>query len=76
MVNGSSKSIANCGFVSVDYDYFKVLGSRIVEGRDFDRTLNTDENKCIISETFRRQMGEKNPIGIILDQLWEEKNVK
>src|ERR1035437_5757126 len=73
VVNSPSKLIANCGFISVDYDYFKVLGCKIVEGRDFDRTLNTDENKCIISETFRRKMGEKNPIGIILDGLWEEK---
>ena len=73
LVNGSSKLIANCGFVSVDYDYFKVLGCKIVEGRDFDKTLNTDENKCIISETFRRNMDEKNPIGIILDQLWDGK---
>jgi putative ABC transport system permease protein len=73
VVNSSSKLIANCGFISVDYDYFKVLGCKIVEGRDFDRSLNTDENKCIISETFRRKMGEKNPIGILLDGLWEEK---
>lgn len=73
VINSSSKTIANCGFVSVDYNYFKVLGSKIVEGRDFDRSLNTDENKCIISETFRRKMDEKNPIGIILDGLWEEK---
>jgi putative ABC transport system permease protein len=73
VVNNPSKLIANCGFVSVDYDYFKVLGCKIVEGRDFDKSLKTDENKCIISETFRRKMGEKNPIGIMLDQLWEEK---
>ncbi|MBK8884387.1 MAG: ABC transporter permease [Bacteroidales bacterium] len=73
MVNSPSKSINNCGFVSVDYDYFKVLGCKITEGRDFDKSLNTDDNKCIISETFRRKMGEKDPIGIVLDQLWEEK---
>ena len=71
VVNGSSQLINNCGYVSVDYDYFKVLGCKIVEGRDFDRTLITDENKCIISETFRRKMNEKNPIGIVLDQLWD-----
>jgi putative ABC transport system permease protein len=73
VVNSSSKRIANCGFISVDYDYFKVLGCKIVEGSDFDRTLNTDENKCIVSETFRRKMEEKNPIGIILDELWDGK---
>jgi putative ABC transport system permease protein len=73
VVNSSSKIIANCGFVSVDYEYFKVLGSKIVEGRDFDNNLKTDEDKCIISETFRREMGEEKPIGIILDQLWDGK---
>jgi putative ABC transport system permease protein len=74
VVNSSSPElIDNCGLVSVDYDYFKVLGSKIIEGRDFDKTLNTDENKCIISEGFSRKMGEKNPIGIILDQLNEGK---
>jgi putative ABC transport system permease protein len=73
VVNGSSTVVNNCGYISVDYDYFKVLGSKIIEGRDFDRAFNTDENKCIISETFRRKMNEKNPVGIILDQLWEEK---
>ena len=72
VMNGSSKSVNNCGFISVDYDYFKVLGSKIIEGRDFDRTLETDKNKCIISEEFKRKMGEKNPVGIMLDQMWEE----
>jgi putative ABC transport system permease protein len=73
VANSPSELIANSGFISVDYDYFKVLGCKIIEGRDFDRSLNTDENKCIISETFMRIMGEKNPIGIILDGLWDGK---
>jgi putative ABC transport system permease protein len=72
-VNGSSKRIDNCGFISVDYDYFKVLGCKIVEGRDFDRALSTDSNKCIVSKTFIRKMGEKNSIGTVLDDLWDGK---
>jgi putative ABC transport system permease protein len=48
-----------------DYDYIKTMGMQIVQGRDFDRNMGTDEkNAVIVNETAVKTLGwEDDPIG-------------
>jgi putative ABC transport system permease protein len=49
---------------SVDYDYLKTLGIKIIEGRDFDQSYGTDTIfNVIVSESTAKQFGEKELIG-------------
>lgn len=49
---------------SIDYDYFKTLGLKIKEGRDFDRSFSTDTlYNVLISESLARQFNEKELVG-------------
>jgi putative ABC transport system permease protein len=49
---------------SVDYDYLKTFGVKLIEGRDFDKTFGTDTiNNVLISELVAKQFHEKNLIG-------------
>ncbi|HTI89443.1 MAG TPA: FtsX-like permease family protein [Puia sp.] len=51
-------------FASIDYDYLKTFGIRLIEGRDFDRSYGTDTaNNVLISESMAQQLGEKNVVG-------------
>ncbi len=47
---------------SVGYDFVKVMGLKIVEGRDFSRAFATDTNSYIVNEQAIKQMGLKDPI--------------
>jgi putative ABC transport system permease protein len=48
----------------VSYDFIRVFGMKITEGRDFTRSLPTDSGKsCIINETAVKTFGWGNPIG-------------
>jgi putative ABC transport system permease protein len=49
---------------SIDYDYAKTLGVKIIAGRDFDRSFGTDTgNNVLVSERFARQFKEKELVG-------------
>jgi putative ABC transport system permease protein len=51
-------------FSLVNYDYFNVLGMKIIKGRDFSRAFSTDSaHAAIINETAAHKMGWKDPIG-------------
>jgi len=51
-------------YTVVDYDFFRTFDMKILQGRDFSRTVPTDEQEaCVISETAARRMGMKDPIG-------------
>ena len=57
-------------FASIDYDYLKTFGIKLIEGRDFDRSYGTDTaNSMLISESMAQQLGEKNVVGqtIVVD---------
>ncbi len=48
----------------VDYDYFKTMQLKIVEGRAFSKDYPTDPiNAVIINQTAVKKFGWKNPIG-------------
>lgn len=48
-----------------DYDYIKTMGMEIVQGRDFDRNMGTDDTAAVlINETGVKTLGwDDNPIG-------------
>ncbi|HTF20912.1 MAG TPA: FtsX-like permease family protein [Chryseolinea sp.] len=48
---------------SVGYDYVKLLGLRIIEGRDYSDEFPADTTGFIVSESGIREMGLKNPLG-------------
>ena len=57
--NQSSTNIA-----SIDYDYLKTFGLKVIEGRDFDQSFGTDTfYNVIVSESMAKQFGEKNLVG-------------
>ncbi len=58
--------------ISCDASYFEVLQSRILEGRNFDPDLITDPaNSVIINETAARRLDVDNPIGTVLNGLFD-----
>jgi putative ABC transport system permease protein len=48
---------------SVDHDYVKTLGLKIVKGRDFNIEMPSDSQAMIINETMARAFNFKDPIG-------------
>ena len=51
-------------WVSVDYDYAKTLGIKLLDGREFDPAYPTDSlDRVIITETMAKMIGEKDPVG-------------
>ncbi|MEP6948450.1 MAG: ABC transporter permease [Ginsengibacter sp.] len=49
---------------SVDYDYLKTFGLKVLAGRDFERSFSTDTmNNVMISESVAKQLNEKELIG-------------
>lgn len=48
----------------VDYDYVKVLGMKIIDGRDFDRNRISDSSGVILNQAAARAFGYLNdPVG-------------
>jgi len=48
---------------SVGYDYVKLLGLKIIEGRDYSDEFPADTTGFIVSESGIREMGLKDPLG-------------
>lgn len=57
--------------VNVDYDYLKVYGIKMKEGRAFSRDRPTDNGKAfIINEAFARELGLKETVGTPAGHGW------
>jgi putative ABC transport system permease protein len=51
-------------WVSIDYDYAKTLGIKLLDGREFNPAYPTDSlDRVIITETMAKMIGEKDPVG-------------
>jgi ABC-type antimicrobial peptide transport system permease subunit len=54
--------------LTVDYDFLKTIGVKLLMGRDFSRDFPTDTaanvRNVIVSESMARQFGEKNIVGL------------
>ena len=49
---------------SVDYDYLKTFGVKLLEGREFSRSFGTDtSNSVVISQSVAEQFHDKNLVG-------------
>jgi putative ABC transport system permease protein len=49
--------------VVVDYDYLKVYGMQLTDGRDFSRTSGDNHKAFIINEAFAKELGFKETVG-------------
>ena len=47
---------------SVQYDWTKTAGIKMIEGRDFSPSFSTDSTACIINESTVQKMGLKEPV--------------
>jgi putative ABC transport system permease protein len=57
--------------VNVDYDYLKVYGIEVKEGRGFSKDFATDKGKAfIINETFAKELGLKETVGTPAGHDW------
>lgn len=52
--------------INVDFDYFRVLGMRLKEGRFFDEKFNSDSSAIILNETAVKEYGLKRPLNEVL----------
>lgn len=50
----------------VDEDYIPTLGMEIIEGRNFSKDRESDENTVILNEALAQRFGFENPIGEII----------
>jgi putative ABC transport system permease protein len=51
-------------WVSIDYDYAKTLGIKLLDGREFDPAYPTDSlDRVIITAGMAKLIGEKDPVG-------------
>jgi putative ABC transport system permease protein len=59
--------------ISVDYDYFDMLGIKFTQGRPFSRFISSDTSRklhpIIVNETLFNMLGEKARLGIYCEPL-------
>lgn len=61
--------------VNVDYDYLKVYGIKLKQGRDFSKARATDNGKAfIINESFARELGLKETVGTPAGHGWSHQD--
>jgi len=58
-----NESVQNLSVVTVDYDYFEVLGMKVKTGRVFSRQFGTDTAGIIVNETAVKKYGLQKLIG-------------
>ena len=63
----SDEETVDVSEMRVDYDFFKTLGIKIVEGRDFSQEFSTDlENSFILNEAAARQFDWDTPVNKVI----------
>jgi len=59
-----STDVKNISHIRVDYDYFKTMNIKIVEGRAFSKEFQTDANEAfIVNQEAVKTMGLTSPVG-------------
>jgi len=56
---------------SVDHDYIKTMGMKIVAGRDFSRDMKSDTAAIIINQTMAKELGLNEPLGKPVQNAWQ-----
>lgn len=58
------EEVVQTAYFGVDYDFDKVIGLEVLEGRYFDKSIAADSvNNILINETLAERLGFENPIG-------------
>jgi len=58
------EEVVQTAYFGVDYDFDKVIGLEVLEGRFFDRAIASDSvNAILINETLAERLDLENPIG-------------
>ena len=47
----------------VSYDFVKTMKIKLLDGRDFSKSIVTDSTNYLVNEEAARRMGMKNPVG-------------
>ncbi len=56
-----------CRMYSIDYDYVKTLGMRLIKGREFSREFPSDPNESVmVNESLVEVFGWDDPIGMTI----------
>ncbi len=55
---------------TVDHDYLKAMGMKVVEGRNFDVNISADSQAVIINQAMVKELGLENPIGKQVANNW------
>jgi putative ABC transport system permease protein len=64
---------AGTQFWSVDHDYVKTLGLKLLKGRDFRPELASDSQAMVINESLAKALHMSDPLGKPLYNLWKGK---
>ncbi len=56
----------NVGGISVSANYFKTVGMKLIQGRDFSNDWSADTSNIIVNEAAIQRMGLKNPINQLI----------
>ncbi len=63
-VEWSEEDVIQTSYFGVDYDFDKVIGLEMVQGRFFDKAIAADSvNGLLINETLAEQLGFDSPLG-------------
>jgi putative ABC transport system permease protein len=54
--------------IRVSFDYFKTLKIDVIKGRSFSEEMPTDKSGVVINESFARQLGVEDCIGLTLKE--------
>lgn len=52
--------------LDVDYDYFNTMGIKIIEGRNFNESFESDKKAYIVNETLLKQLGWNDAVGKLI----------
>ncbi len=61
------KDNIKCAQIAMDYDYFKTLQTKILNGRNFSKDFPSDmERSIVVTESVVKELNLKNPIGTLI----------
>lgn len=76
LANMSKEEALHAAMISVAPNFFQMMGSRIIEGRDFNSELVSDANNCIINETMKRMLQHDTVLGVSLKGFYKSEGLK
>ena len=76
VVGLKNEEVMQAGYIGVEKNFFKILGTKVLMGRDFlDNQIAEENNSCIINEAAAKLFGiVEDPIGRKLSGFWDEKD--